>query len=135
MVSWVTHETLIVGQLLGACAYTLASHRLWCKKFGRLTVGALSTGVALDVLLAVLGTTSDLGDNPNGTPWRHPLFIVAAVLATLGMLGYMLNLVLMLVRPWRFKTAAFFRYSQLVVWPSWMIGVMLFILNVFGHWF
>jgi hypothetical protein len=26
---WVTHKVLVVGQLLGACAYTGASYRLW----------------------------------------------------------------------------------------------------------
>ena len=132
---WVTHELLIVGQLLGACAYTVASYRLWRRKVDRLAVGALSTGVALDVLLAVLGSTSDLGDNPDRMPWRHPLFQAAVVLATLGMLGYMLDLALIIVARRRAKTGAFLRYSQLLIWPSWMIGVTLFILNVFMGWF
>ena len=132
---WVTHAVLIVGQLLGACAYTVASHRLWRGKFDRLALIALSTGGAFDVLLAVLGTTSGLGANPDGMPWHHPLFCVAVVLATLGMLGYMLDLALMLVAKWRVRTGVFLRYSQLVIWPSWMIGVTLFILNVFLGWF
>ena len=133
--TWVTHEVLIVGQLLAACAYTVASHRLWRSKFDRPALGALSAGVALDLVLAVLGSTSDLGDNPDGMPWHHPLFCAAVVLATLGMLGYMLDLALMLVAKWRVRTGAFLRYSQLFIWPSWMIGVTLFILNVFVGWF
>lgn len=133
--AWVTHDLLIVGQIAGACAYTGASYRLWRARIDRLALGLLTTGVALDVVLAVLGSTSDLGDNPNGVPWRHPLFALAVVLATLGMLGYMVDLVLMVVRPWRLRAGGFLRYSQLVIWPSWMAGVALFILNVYAGWF
>jgi len=133
--SWVTHEVLIVGQLLGALAYTGASYRLWRGLFDRPAVGLLGTGVGFDVLLAVLGATSDLGDNPDGMPWHHPLFGLAVVLATLGMLGYMLDLALLAVGRWRVRSGVFLRYSQWVIWPSWMIGVALFILNVYVGWF
>lgn len=133
--AWVTHELLIVGQTIGACAYTLASFRLWRRTIDRPAVVALSVGVALDLVLAVLGATSELGDNPHGMPWGHPLFAVAVVLATMGMLGYMIVLVLLLVRKWRDYARTFVAYSQLVIWPSWMIGVTLFVLNVFVGWF
>ncbi len=133
--SWVTHELLIAGQSLGGCAYTLASRRLWQLQLDRLTLGLLAMGVSLDVVLAVLGTTSDLGDNPDGVPWSHPLFALAVGLATGGMVGYMVCLVLIAVGPWRARAATFLRYSQLVIWPSWMAGVALFILNVYVEWF
>ena len=35
----------------------------------------------------------------------------------------------------RAKTGAFLRYSQLLIWPSWMIGMTLFILKAVAAWF
>lgn len=133
--SWVTHEVLIVGQFLAACAYTAASYRLWRADRGRWALGLLAAGMAFDVASAILGATSDLGDNPQGAPWGHPLFSAAVVLATLGMMGYMVDLALITVKRWRTRAAAFLRYSQLVIWPSWMAGVTLFVMNVFFEWF
>ena len=132
---WVTHEVLIVGQFLGACAYTGASYRLWRARIDRLALILLVMGVAFDLVLAVLGATSDLGNNLDGMPWRHPQFCLAVVLATLGMVGYVFDLALLTVRPWRAKAGAFLRHSQLVIWPAWMVGVTLFILNVYVGWF
>ncbi|ODS33088.1 MAG: hypothetical protein SCARUB_01787 [Candidatus Scalindua rubra] len=133
--NFVTHELLIIGQILACCSYTMGSYRLFGKRFGRFTLGCIMLGVVLDVSLAVFGATSDLGDNPEGMPWRHPLFSIAVVLATLGMLGYMVNLALLSVRRWREKAEWFLSGSQAVIWPSWVAGVTIFILNVFVGWF
>jgi len=131
----VTHEVLIAGQILGACAYTGASYRLWRGVFDRAAMALLAAGVVFDVAMAVLGSTSDLGDNPDGMPWGHPLFWLAVVLATLGMVGYILDLALLAVRRWREWAGRFVQQSQLVIWPAWMAGVALFILNVYLGWF
>ncbi len=133
--SWVTHELLITGQVLGGCAYTGASWRMWRRVLDRNTWILLAVGVVLDVSMAVLGTTSDLGDNPGGVPWRHPLFRLAVLTATLGMVGYMIDLVILSVPSWRRRAAGFLRFSQVVIWPAWVLGVTLFILNVFVGWF
>jgi len=132
---FVTHALLISGQLLAFCAYTAGSYRLLQMRFGRRTVTWLAIGVTLDVVLAVLGATSDLGNNPDGMPWHHPLFPIAVLTATAGMLGYILDLVILLVKRWRERAAWFLSRSQVVIWPSWTVGVTIFIVNVFTGWF
>ncbi|MFQ5852289.1 MAG: hypothetical protein ACE5JU_17120 [Candidatus Binatia bacterium] len=132
---FVTHELLISGQIAAFFSYTLGSYRLFRMRLDRHAVSCVALGVALDVVLAFLGATSNLGDNPEGMPWHHPLFPLAVVLATLGMFGYILNLMLLSVKRWRERAAWFVSRSQIVIWPSWVIGVTIFILNVFVGWF
>lgn len=132
---FVTHELLIALQLLAFFSYTTGSYLLIRMRFDRLTVACVAIGVALDVVLTFLGATSDLGNNPDGMPWHHPLFPIAVVTATLGMLGYVVDLVILLVQGWREKAAWFLSRSQIVIWPSWTIGVTVFVVNVFAQWF
>ncbi|OGP98411.1 MAG: hypothetical protein A2W10_12455 [Deltaproteobacteria bacterium RBG_16_55_12] len=132
---FVTHELLISGQLLAFFSYTLGSYRLLKRQFDRLCIACIAIGVALDIVLAFLGATSDLGDNPEGMPWHHPLFPIAVVTAILGMFGYIVNLLILSVKRWRQRAEWFLSRSQVVIWPSWVIGVAIFILNVFVGWF
>lgn len=132
---FVTHELLISGQLLAFFSYSLGSYRLFRVQIDRLATACIALGVALDIVLAFLGATSNLGNNPEGVPWHHPLFPTAVVTATLGMFGYTVNLVILSVKRWREKAAWFLSRSQIVIWPSWVIGVTIFTLNVLVGWF
>lgn len=132
---FVTHELLISGQLLAFFSYTLGSYRLFRREFDQLAITCIAVGVGLDIVLAFLGATSDLGNNPEGMPWHHPLFPIAVVAATLGMFGYIVDLIILSIKRWREKAAWFLSRSQIAIWPSWVIGVSIFILNVFAGWF
>ncbi|MBI4490490.1 MAG: hypothetical protein HY694_15510 [Deltaproteobacteria bacterium] len=133
--SFVTHELLITGQIQAFFSYTLGSYRLYKKWFDRFAITCVALGVGLDIVLAFLGATSNLGNNPEGMPWHHPLFPIAVVTATLGMFGYIIDLIILSVKRWRERAGWFLSRSQLVIWPSWVIGVAIFILNVFMGWF
>ena len=132
---FVTHELLISGQLLALFSYTLGSYRLFKKQFGQLALTCIALGVGLDIVLAFLGASINLGNNPGGMPWHHPLFPIAVVAATLGMFGYIVDLIILAIKRWRERAGWFLSRSQLVIWPSWVIGVTIFILNVFMGWF
>jgi len=132
---FVTHELLITGQVFAFFSYTAGSYRLFKERIDRVAIQCIAVGVAFDVALAFLGATSDLGNNPEGMPWHHPLFGIAVFLATLGMAGYILNLILLSVTRWRERAGWFLRRSQVVIWPSWVIGVTIFVVNLFVGFF
>lgn len=46
-----------------------------------------------------------------------------------------LDLLILLVKRWRERSVWFLSRSQMVIWPSWTVGVTIFILNVFAGWF
>jgi hypothetical protein len=100
----------------------LGSYRLLRMRFDHLTTWCIALGVGLDVVSAFLGATSDLGNNPEGMPWHHPLFPIAVVTATLGMFGYIVDLVMPVVKRWREQFRWFLSRSQLVIWPSWVMA-------------
>ena len=132
---FVTHGLLITVQTLAFLSYTAGSYRLFRERIDRVAIQCVAVGVALDVTLAFLGAISNLGNNPEGMSWNHPLFGIAVFLATLGMTGHILNLVLLSVRRWRERSGWFLSRSQVVIWLSWVVGVTIFIVNVFIGWF
>ena len=100
----------------------------------------VGTGVLLDCVLAVLGANSELGHNPDGTPWGDPLFLTAVIMATSGMFAYSGVLLHLLFEGWFDDSCTpgcrnFVVQSQPYIWSLWTFGVSIFVLNVRWQWF
>ena len=135
----VTHTLILVIQVLAFIPYTGAFYRLIKKRFDVPTIIWIWTGLAMDVVMAILGSTSDLGGENHESPFKNPLFIAHMILASIGMFGFLLLVILIKIMHFssgKKKEGSFprmrrFTYmSSFVIYPCWVIGVCIAIANV-----
>lgn len=111
--------------------YVVASRRFYRNEEPFL--GVLALAVVLDVGTALLAsfkltpTTALAG--PHRSPWTSVLFITHMTAATLGMFGFIIMLVILLIRGTLHPYVWLRKFQYRVMLPAWILGTTIALTN------
>jgi hypothetical protein len=121
----------IVLAIAALVLYVVASRRFYRKREPFL--GVLALAVVLDVGTALLAsfkltpTTTLAG--PHRVPWTSVLFITHMTAATLGMFGFIIMLVVLLIRGTGHPYTWLRKFQYRVMLPAWILGTAIALTN------
>lgn len=125
---------VLINIVLAAAAlvlYVAASRRFYRDEEPFL--GVLALAVALDIATALLAsfkltpTTALAG--PHRVPWTSVLFVTHMIAATLGMFGFIILLVVLLIRGTGHPYTRLRKFQYRVMLPAWILGTSIALAN------
>ena len=131
-----THTLVLIIQAVAFLPYTTAFLQIVRRRIRRATSVWIALGLACDAFLGIAASLfSDLGENRDGVDWGSIPFLAHVILASIGMFGFLLLLILLLAFRARPRVETFARFASWVIFPCWVAGVLIASANVFMHFY
>lgn len=126
---WQKHLWIIAMQVIAFIPYIVGSTRFYRRKNNFMVWIAI--GIMLDIIMAITPFVVDLPrmESSQGAPWSSILFLVHISTAGIGMFGFIIMFIYLLINGvhHRYKILRQFQYKVLL--RLWILGVGIALLN------
>jgi len=126
---WISHLWVIAVQIIAFIPYFVGSWRFYRGKNGFLAL--IGLGIILDAIIAFAASSGLLPRmrEGQGAPWHSVLFLLHITTAGLGMFGFIILFIYVLVKGGgrEYKRLRVFQYKVLL--RLWCLGVIIALAN------
>ena len=126
---WYKHIWIIAMQVIAFIPYIVGSHGFYRGK--KNFMYWLALGLFLDAVMAIAPMIFRLPrmEASQGAPWGSLLFIIHIATAGIGMFGFMIMFIYLLIRGTDHYYGKLRRFQYHILLKLWMFGVVIALLN------
>lgn len=126
---WQKHLVIIGIQIIAFIPYVLGSYKFYKTK--KNFMGWLAIGIILDITMAILPFVIELPrmEGNQGAPWSSILFLVHISTAGIGMFGFIIMFIYLLINGVNHDYRILRKFQYTVLLRLWILGVGISLLN------
>ena len=126
---WQKHLIIIAMQIIAFIPYIIGSRKFYQGKQN--FMGWIAFGISLDIMMALAPFIFELPrmESNQGAPWSSSLFIIHISAAGIGMIGFILMFIYLLIKGTQKPYVRLRKFQYKVLLRLWIFGVSVALIN------